>query len=101
MTYATQEPRLLARVFAMLKNGDYRCLLSSNALWWQAMFMEAVVVGWLVLELTNSPWQVSLVGFCRSAPFLVCGFVSGPITDRFGRRKIILGAQLANFLAYV
>jgi MFS family permease len=59
-----------------------------------------VVVGWLVLELTNSPWQVSLVGFCRSAPFLVCGFVSGPLTDRFGRRRIILGAQLANFLAY-
>jgi MFS family permease len=94
------EPRLRQRVRGMLRNGDYRRLLSSNALWWQTMFMENVVVGWLVLELTNSPWQVALVGFCRSAPFLVCGFLAGPLTDRLGRRRIILGAQLANFLAY-
>ncbi|RIK39849.1 MAG: hypothetical protein DCC55_16825 [Chloroflexi bacterium] len=94
------ESHLRQRVRGMLRNGDYRRLLSSNALWWQTMFMENVVVGWLVLELTNSPWQVALVGFCRSAPFLVCGFLAGPLTDRLGRRRIILGAQLANFLAY-
>jgi MFS family permease len=88
------------RIRAMLDNGDYRRLLSSNALWWQAMFMEMVVIGWLVLELTDSPWQVSLVGFCRTAPFLLCGFISGPLTDRLGRRRIILGAQLATCLAY-
>jgi MFS family permease len=98
---ASSPNSFVARVGLMLRNADYRCLLSSNALWWQAMFMETVVVGWLVLELTNSPWQVSLVGFCRSAPFLVCGFLAGPLTDRIGRRAIILGAQLANFLAYV
>jgi MFS family permease len=100
-TSVTATPPFLARLSTMLQNGDYRRLLSSNALWWQAMFMETVVVGWLVLEMTNSPWQVSLVGFCRSAPFLVCGFVSGPLTDRVGRRTIILAAQLANFLCYV
>jgi MFS family permease len=94
------EPHLRQRVRGMLRNGDYRRLLSSNALWWQTMFMENVVVSWLVLELTNSPWQVALVGFCRSAPFLVCGFLAGPLTDRLGRRRIIVGAQLANFLAY-
>ena len=103
MVQATASPpnSFVARVGLMLRNADYRCLLSSNALWWQAMFMESVVVGWLVLELTNSPWQVSLVGFCRSAPFLVCGFLAGPLTDRVGRRAIILGSQLVNFLTYV
>lgn len=91
---------LFGRAGVMLRNGDYRRLLGSNALWWQTMFMEGVVMSWLVLELTNSPWQVSLVGFCRSAPFLVFGFIAGPITDRLGRRKIIVSAQGANFLAY-
>jgi MFS family permease len=95
------ETRLTRRVAKMLINADYRRLLASNALWWQAMFMEMVVVGWVVLELTNSPWQVSLVGFCRTALFLVCGFMAGPLTDRFGRRRIILSAQLANFLAHL
>jgi MFS family permease len=101
MTRAHEESGLYQRAATMIRNGDYRRLLSSNALWWQAMFMETVVVGWLVLELTNSPWQVALVGFCRSAPFLLCGFLAGPLTDRLGRRRIILGAQLANFLCYV
>jgi MFS family permease len=101
MTHAREEAGLRQRVAIMIRNGDYRRLLSSNSLWWQAMFMETVVVGWLVLELTNSAWQVSLVGFCRSAPFLICGFLAGPLTDRLGRRMIILGAQAANFLCYV
>lgn len=98
---ATRSDPFLTRVRAMMRNGDYRRLLSSNALWWQTVFMESVIVGWLVLELTNSPWAVALVGFCRSAPFLVCGFISGPLTDKVGRRRIILSAQLANFLAYL
>ncbi len=94
-------PSLLTRVRRMLKNGDYQRLLTSNALWWQTMYMENVVVGWLVLELTNSPWQVSLVGFCRSVPFLIFGFFAGPLTDRFGRRKVIIAAQAANLSCYV
>lgn len=101
LTEASTEPNLRTRVGQMLQNGDYHRLLTSNALWWQTMFMETVVVGWLVLELTNSPWLVSLVGFCRTALFLVCGFVSGPLTDRFGRRKIIITAQAANLACHM
>lgn len=79
---------------------DFQRLLTSNILWWGARFMEMIVVGWLVLEMTDSAWQVAMVSFYRSAPFLLIGFVSGPIIDRFGRRKIILAAQVANVLIY-
>jgi MFS family permease len=87
-------------ILAPLTIPDFQRLLSSNFLWWGARFMEMIVVGWLVLEMTNSAWQVAVVGFYRSAPFLLVGFVSGPIIDRFGRRKIILAAQVANVLIY-
>jgi MFS family permease len=80
-----------------LKIPDFRKLLVSNFLWWTTRFMEFVVVGWLVLEITDSPWQVGVMGFYRSSPFLLAGFFSGPIIDRFGRRKVIVTAQAVNF----
>ena len=101
---AHQVKRLKLRIFpfrgtlAPLSNSDYRLLLSSNILWWQTTFMEMIVMGWLALELTDSAWQVALIGFYRSLPFLFAGFVSGPIIDRFGRRNVILGALTANLL---
>lgn len=65
------------------------------------MFMETLLFGWLVLEISDSPWMVALVGFCRSLPFLIFGFWGGTAADRFGRRKIIIIAQSANFLVYL
>ncbi|MEX1018782.1 MAG: MFS transporter [Litorilinea sp.] len=86
---------------ALLSIADFRWLLSSNVLWWQAHFMEAIVVGWLVLEMTNSPWLVAVAGFCRSLPLLILGFVAGQVADRFGRRRVILAAQSTNFTVQV
>lgn len=84
-----------------LRNGDFRLLLGGNGLWWTTMFMETLLFGWLVLEITNSPWMVALVGFCRSLPFLVFGLWGGTAADRYGRRNIIIAAQSVNFLVYL
>lgn len=94
-------PPVLRGTLAPLALPDYRRLLFSNFLWWQARWMEQIIVGWLVLELTDSAWQVAVIGFYQSVPFLVSGFFSGDLIDRFGRRKIILLAQLTNFLVAV
>ena len=93
--------RLLDGMFAPLRNIDYRRLLLSNGLWWATIFMEGTVLGWLVLDLTDSPWMVAIVGFCRSAPFPVMGFLNGPLIDRFGRRRMMLTAQTTNLLTYL
>ena len=95
------QERLLDGMFAPLRNIDYRRLLLSNGLWWATIFMEGTVLGWLVLELTDSPWMVALVGFCRSAIFPVMGFLNGPLIDRYGRRRIMLIAQTTNLLIYL
>ena len=86
-------PELFQGSLAPLTLADFRRLFVSNYLWWGTRFMEFIVVGWLVLELTDSAWQVAVIGFYRSAPSLIIGFVSGPIIDRVGRRKIILAGQ--------
>jgi MFS family permease len=81
---------------APLNIPDYRRLLASNTLWWMAMWMELIVVGWLVLEMTDSAWQLALIGFYRMAPLLVLGLYAGPLCDRIGRRTIIIYSQVIN-----
>ena len=96
MADKAEAPSSFRGVLAPLRFPDYRRLLVSNTLWWQARWMEQIVVGWLVLEMTDSAWQVALVGFYRMAPLLVVSFFSGPIVDRLGHRRAILMAQTVN-----
>jgi MFS family permease len=88
-------------LFHPLRNADFRQLLGSNALWWVTAFMENLVFGWMVLEMSNSAWTVAIVGFCRSLPFLLFGFMGGAVADRFGRRRVIVLAQSVNFVVYI
>ena len=83
-------------VLAPLENRDFTRLWLANGLWWQAMWMEQLVLGWLVLNMTDSAWLVALLGFFRFIPSLFIGGISAAITDRFMRRSIILAVQLLN-----
>ena len=83
---------------AILQLPSFRNLLFSAALWWFAMWTEHIAIGWVALELTNSPFLVALVGFFRMLPLVLTGVFSGIIIDRFGRRRIIVAAQSVHFL---
>ena len=85
---------------ATLANSDYRLLLGSSTLWWLAHYMEMIVLGWLVLELTDSAGLVGLVGFCRSIPSLLVGGFGGLLADRIGRRPLIIASQTLTFCMY-
>ena len=79
---------------------DFRRLLIGNALWWQAIAIDHILIGWLVLELTDSAWKVALVGFYRSLPLLIFGFISSLAADRFGRKSVILCSQALNIFVF-
>ncbi len=83
---------------APLGKRSFRYLLLSNTLWWQAMWMEMIVVGWLVLEMTHSAFDVALVGFYRSIPLLLTGFVAGPLANHFGRVRVVIFSQWVSVL---
>jgi len=75
---------------------DYRLLWGCTLGIYIGHWIEAVVVSWLVLELTNSPFLVGLVGACRFIAMFLGPFC-GTISDRHDRRRILIVVQL--FLA--
>ncbi len=88
-------------MLAPLNVPDYRRLLVGTVLWWQCFHMEMVVLGWLVFDLTNSARMVALVSFARTLPLLVIGLFSSAIIDHFGRRRVVIAAQVVNLFAYI
>ena len=67
-------------------------------------FMQATAQGWLVLQLTNSPALLGLVGAIAGLPVLLLAAVAGVMADRLDRRRLLAwgywaGAALAGSLA--
>lgn len=52
--------------------------------------------GWLVFELTGSPFQLGVLGAAAAVPGIVVNLIGGVIADRFDKRKIILFSCLCN-----
>jgi predicted MFS family arabinose efflux permease len=57
------------------------------------------LLAWMILELTDSPWLVALVGFFGMAPMLLLGVLGGVLADRVDRRSLLITTQLASFAA--
>ena len=65
------------------------------------MWTEFIAVGWIALELTDSPFFVALVKFFRMFPLVLTGLFSGVLIDRLGRRRVMVMAQGVHFLVVV
>ena len=67
----------------------YGHLLSSNGVW-----IYIVSSQWLIFHLTESPAWLGAVGFGYLAPLFFIGPLAGAISDRFGQRRIAIGALI-------
>ena len=83
-----------------LQHRSWRILWFAGNLWQLAFWMDLLVLGWLVLELTDSPFQVSMVAACRMFP-LVLGLYFGSLGDRFSKRNLLVVVQLLNAFASI
>ena len=55
--------------------------------------MLALVIGWQVYEITNSAFDLGLVGLIQFVPAVVLTLLVGHAADRYDRRLLIRGAQ--------
>ena len=74
---------------AALRLRDFRLLMASSFFDSIGFMGEQVVVGWLVLELTDNSFMVGVVLGLRFAPLFFLGIVAGAIADMLDRRSLI------------
>ncbi len=54
--------------------------------------MQRMLLGWWVLELTDSPYLLGVVSALNTLPMMF-GIASGIVIDRFDRRKVLIAAE--------
>ncbi len=82
--------------FRSFANRGYALLWLANLLSYTPRWMQLTLATWLILELTDSPWLVALVGFFSSMPMLVFGLLGGVLADRVRRQRLLVLLQSAN-----
>lgn len=64
-----------------------------------AFWMYQVALGWLALELTDSPLFLGLAGFAGGIPILILALPAGVIVDQFDRRTVLMFGQVGVMVA--
>jgi len=72
---------------------DFRRLGAASLVTALAFVAEQVVLGWLALEITDSPLLVGVALGVRMAPMLLAGLPAGVIADRGDRVVLLRGAN--------
>lgn len=90
--------------FSLRKYPDFRVLWAGNVGTMLGQWVQFAAQGYLVYQLSGSPFQVGVVGFLAGVASIVTSPFAGLITDRFSRRSVlmtitIISAAIATALA--
>jgi MFS family permease len=93
MTDVVRRPGLGA-----LAHRNFRLFFLGQGISLIGTWMQAVALGWLVLELTNSAFAVGLNQALRSLGVLVFTLYGGVVVDRVDKRRLIVWTQVLQML---
>ena len=77
-----------------LRFRDFRLFWVSTLFYSLGTGMEHVAVGWLVFEITGSPFMVGVAAAARMAPLFFLGILSGAMADWLERRLFLFFSAL-------
>lgn len=79
--------------FRALRHTEFRIFWTGNFVSNIGSWMQNIAQGWLVLQITNSPFWLGVVGFAQQVPALLFSLPGGVAADRVGRRRLLLVTQ--------
>jgi MFS family permease len=82
-----------------LAHRNFRLFWTGQLISLVGTWMQAVARGWLVLELTHSPFWLGMVGFANSIPVLFLSLWAGEVADKVSKRTLIIWTQTISMLA--
>jgi MFS family permease len=83
----------LGRMFSALRYREFRLLWFGAFTSTVGTWMQTIAQGWVVLNMTNSPFLLGVDGFLATGPMLLFSLFGGVIADRVERRKVMLLSQ--------
>jgi MFS family permease len=87
-------------VFNVLRNRNFLMLLMNDFFATFTRSMQSVIIGWWVLQLTNSPLALGVV-FAWSRLSRWLGPVFGVLADRYDKRKTMIVLNMGNLALYL
>src|SRR5438309_640769 len=94
-----QRGRSVSEMFRALRHRNFRLFWSGAFLSNTGTWMQAVAQGWLVLQLSNSPFWLGVDGFMATAPGMFLTLAGGVFADLLDRRKLLIYTQAVAGLA--
>jgi MFS family permease len=84
--------------FGALKHRNFRLFFFGQGTSLVGTWMQSIAQGWLVLELTDSPFYVGLVSALSSLPILLVSLPAGVFVDRVNKRRMVIITQALSLL---
>ena len=84
--------------FAALRHRNFTLLWAGLFVSNVGTWMQNVALGWLVLQLTNSPLWLGLLGLSFAVPMIVFPLMGGVVSDRVNRIRLLYVTQTGQML---
>ncbi|MFZ0292425.1 MAG: MFS transporter [Candidatus Sulfotelmatobacter sp.] len=81
-----------------LRHRNFQLFFSGQLISLIGTWMQSVAQSWLVYRLTGSALLLGSVGFASQIPVFLFAPIGGITADRFNRRHIVIGTQVASML---
>lgn len=98
LTPATPTSHAKVPMFRALRHRNYRLYFLGQIISLSGSWLQTVAQGWLVFELTHSPFWLGFVGFLNFLPLTFFSLIGGSIADRLPKHRILLALQIPPML---
>jgi MFS family permease len=89
---------VFSNTFRAFRHRDYFIFWLGLFLGHNGTLIQSTAQGWLILELTNSPFYLGLEGLCMGITRFLFSPVGGAVVDRIDRRWLFILTQIAFLL---
>jgi MFS family permease len=83
------------RTFDSLRYYNYRLFFGGQIVSQTGSWMQRIAMGWFVLQITHSAFDVGIMAFASFLPFTLFGLFAGVLADRMDARRLVIGTQAA------
>lgn len=89
---------VISRMVLAFRLPAFRWLWLGSNFGFMSIMASDLTLGWLVLELTDSPFWVGVMAAGRGVAQVLCSVLAGVVLDRYDKRRVLLLVQAGNVL---